>query len=104
MELYLAVPFGTLGLFIAASGVATVARGWMLPMHRRYVRRPRLFGWGQLVLSFAMFWQAAVVLVIGTANRGWWALAGNALIFVSIAMIGLSQRGERRDQEQSTAS
>ncbi|WP_406261553.1 hypothetical protein [Streptomyces nigra] len=53
MKVYLAVLLAPMALLIAASGLAAVTSGWVLPMNRRHVRTPRLYGWGQLVVAFA---------------------------------------------------
>jgi hypothetical protein len=54
VTLYIAVPLVLLALFYAATGVAAVTRGWMLPMNRRRVHAPRVYGWGQLMVAFAL--------------------------------------------------
>ncbi|CAM5437199.1 hypothetical protein [Streptomyces canarius] len=70
MKLYVAVPLVLLALLIAASGVAAVTSGWVLPMNRRHVRAPRTYGWGQLAVAFALCWQLVFGLLTGRRPSG----------------------------------
>lgn len=85
MKLYLAVPLVLLAFLIAASGVAAVTRGWVLPMNRHHVRAPRIYGWGQLVVAFALCWQ----LVFGVMVSDSGARASRTLIGAAILVVGL---------------
>ncbi|MFF4449513.1 hypothetical protein [Streptomyces sp. NPDC001502] len=81
MKLYLVAPLVLVALLIAASGVAAVTRGWVLPVNRRHIRSPRLYGSGQLVTAFALCWQVVFGLVISdSATRLWGALTGGAML------------------------
>ncbi|MGI5138560.1 hypothetical protein [Streptomyces sp. CA-106110] len=74
LYLYLAMSSALVALFIAASGVAAVTRGWVLPVNRSRVRRIRLYGWGQLLIAFALCWHVVFGLVIsGPGIREWGA-------------------------------
>lgn len=104
MGLYRAVPLGLLALLIAASGVAAVARGWVPPMHRGFVRRVRLYGWGQLVFGLGLCLQAVSECVDDA--RGVWHWEGDAtagMVLVGICMVGLSQRRARGVRQDNTA-
>ncbi len=69
-----------MALLFTASGSAAVTRGWVLPMNRRHVRSPRLYGCGQLVAVFALCWQAVFGLMIsGSDVRPWGTLLVGAL-------------------------
>ncbi|MEU6017214.1 hypothetical protein ABZ826_25170 [Streptomyces sp. NPDC047515] len=98
MMLYLAIFDALLALFCAAAGVAAVARGWVVPVNRRPVRRPRVYGWGLLVAAFALCWQPAYLLVLndpdilGPGIRGWGSLPGSALLLTGIILMTLSRR------------
>ncbi|MPY53478.1 hypothetical protein [Streptomyces acidicola] len=99
MKLCLAIPLVLLALLLAASGVAGVTRGWVLPMNRRHVRAPRLYGWGQLVVAFALCWQLVFGLVIsdsGTGPAG--TLIGSVILLAGIVvmMVGRLVGGDRR--------
>ncbi|MFC8981033.1 hypothetical protein ACFU3J_08305 [Streptomyces sp. NPDC057411] len=88
MKLYLAVPLVLMALLIAASGIAAVSRGWVLPMNRRHVRAPQLYGWGQLVVAFALCWQLVFGLVIsdsGTRLTG--TLVGGVILLTGLAVM-----------------
>ncbi|MGW1711410.1 hypothetical protein ACWCP8_39795 [Streptomyces sp. NPDC002206] len=98
MMLYLAVSVVLLALLIAASGVAAVSRGWVLPTNRRPVRRPRLYGWGQLVVALALCWQVFFLLVLNDPDilapdiRGWGTLPGSALFLTGLILMMVSRR------------
>lgn len=99
MKLYLALPLVLLALLAAASGVAAVSRGWVLPMNRRHVRSPHLYGWGQLVVACALCWQVVFGLVIsdsGTRPAG--TLIGAVILLVGLTAIMVSRldRANRR--------
>ncbi|MFJ9683070.1 hypothetical protein ACIRP2_34265 [Streptomyces sp. NPDC101194] len=102
--IYLAVLLVVLALLAAASGVAAVTRGWVLPVNRRPVHRPRVYGWGLLVAAFALCWQTFFLLVLndpdilGPDIRGWGSLPGGALLLTGLFLLTLSRRagGDRR--------
>ncbi|GAA3372982.1 hypothetical protein GCM10020367_31120 [Streptomyces sannanensis] len=99
MKLYLAIPVVLLALVMAASGVATVTRGWVLPTNRRPVLRPRLYGWGQLVVAFALCWQQVFFWVISDIGiRQWGTLSGSALLLTGLIVMMVSHRagGDRQ--------
>ncbi|MFG3552632.1 hypothetical protein [Streptomyces sp. NPDC047725] len=103
MRLYLGISVIALALLIAASGVAAVTRGWVLPANRKPIRRPHLYGWGQLVIAIALGCQAAFGLMAnGLDTRRWGALAGSVLMVTGILVIAVSQRtaghGQRRSE------
>ncbi|MGW6981643.1 hypothetical protein ACWGE1_19730 [Streptomyces sp. NPDC054932] len=88
MKLYLVAPLVLVALVIAASGLAAVTRGWLLPMNRRHIRSPRLYGWGQLVTAFALCWQVVFGLVIhDSGTRQWGTLTGGAILVAGFAVI-----------------
>ncbi|MFD6424585.1 hypothetical protein [Streptomyces sp. NPDC060198] len=101
MKFYVGIPLVLFALAIGASGIAAVARGWVLPVNRRRVRRVRLFGWGQALVSLALLTEGTVLLVLGggsstvPAATAWiW----NLLLMAGLAVMGVSQlsRGGRR--------
>ncbi|CAM5651305.1 hypothetical protein ACIQPS_35260 [Streptomyces sp. NPDC091290] len=99
MKFYLAVPLVLLALFIAASGVAAVAGGWVLPMNRRHVRAPRIYGWGQLMVAFALCWQLVFGLMISDSGvRPSGTLIGAAILLAGliIMMVGQLAGGGRK--------
>ncbi|SEB95437.1 hypothetical protein SAMN05216532_0010 [Streptomyces sp. 2231.1] len=92
MKLYLAIPLVLAALLIAASGTAAVSRGWVLPLNRRHVRSPHVYGWGQLVVAFALCWQLVFALAIsdsGTRPTG--TLIGAVILLVGIAVMMVGQ-------------
>ncbi|GAB3172432.1 hypothetical protein GCM10027162_14910 [Streptomyces incanus] len=93
MRLFLAITVALMALLIAASGVAAVTRGWVLPLNRHLVRRVRLFGWAQLVVAFALCWQVAFGLVISDiGTRQWGTLTGSGLLLTGLLVMAVSQR------------
>ncbi|MFF7967900.1 hypothetical protein ACFZC3_21430 [Streptomyces sp. NPDC007903] len=92
MKLYVAVPLVLLALLIAASGVAAVAGGWVLPVNRRRVRAPRIHGWGQLVVAFALCWQLVFGLMIGDSEvRPSGTLIGATILLGGVIVMMVSQ-------------
>ncbi|WP_371619893.1 hypothetical protein [Streptomyces sp. NBC_00454] len=92
MKPYLAVPLVLIALLIAVSGVAAVARGWVLPMNRRHVHSPRVYGWGQLVAALALCWQVLFGLVISdSGTRHWGTLTGGAILVVGLMVMMVGQ-------------
>ncbi|WP_405680333.1 hypothetical protein [Streptomyces sp. NBC_01238] len=103
MKLYVAVPVVLLALLIAASGVAGITRGWVLPTNRRPVHRPRLFGWGQLVGAFALCWQQVFFWVLSDPDiRQWGTLAGSVLLLTGLIVMAVSRRTRGRRQGSGT--
>ncbi|MEV0489010.1 hypothetical protein [Streptomyces atratus] len=99
MKLYIAIPAVLVALLVAASGVAAVTRGWVLPTNRRPVRRPRLYGWGQLVAASALCWQMVFFWGIsGIGIRQWGTLSGSALLLTGLILMMMSRRtgGDRQ--------
>ena len=93
MKLYLAIPLVLLALLIAAAGVAAVTRGWVLPTNRLPVRRPRLYGWGLLVVAFALCCQVVFLLVPSDPDiRQWGSLTGSVLLLTGLIVMMVSQR------------
>ncbi|MDG9720684.1 hypothetical protein [Streptomyces sp. DH24] len=93
MRLYLGVPVILLALLIAASGMAAVTRGWVLPTNRKPIRRPQLYGWGQLVMAIALCCQAVFGLMTSDLDtRQWGTLTGSVLMVTGILVIAVSQR------------
>ncbi|MGW3495942.1 hypothetical protein [Streptomyces sp. NPDC001020] len=104
MRLYLAIPSVLVGVSIAALGVAALTRGWVLPLNRRSVRFIRLYGWGQLVTSFALCWQVVFGLVISNPGiRPLGTLFGSGLLLTGIIMMAVSQCVGRNRQGSGTA-
>ncbi|MEW1719539.1 hypothetical protein [Streptomyces sp. NPDC093109] len=98
MKLYLLIPVALVALLIAASGIAAVSRGWILPVNRRTVHRPRLHGWGQLTIAVALCWQAGFFLAGDIDVRQFGTLSGSALLLAGIIVMTLSHRpgGDQR--------
>ncbi|MFI1830824.1 hypothetical protein ACH41E_30950 [Streptomyces sp. NPDC020412] len=89
MSPYLVLPFVALAIFFAASGIAGIARGWVLPRNRRHVRNPRLYGWGQLALACALCWQSAFGLLVDDSDVRLFGTLTGALLLVAALMVML---------------
>ncbi|MFG3552564.1 hypothetical protein [Streptomyces sp. NPDC047725] len=102
MRLYLGILVVVLASLIAASGVAAMTRGWVLPTNRKPVRRPQLYGWGQLAVAIALCCQAVFGLMVNDLyTRLWGTLTGSILMVTGILVIGVSQRTAGRQQSSS---
>ncbi|MEU3449445.1 hypothetical protein AB0H29_19860 [Streptomyces thermolilacinus] len=97
MRVYLGMAVVALALLIAASGVAAITRGWVLPVNRETVRRPRLYGWAQLVVAAALCCQVVFGLMADdVVVRQWGTMAGSALLVAGVVLIALNQRAAGR--------
>ncbi|MGY0070452.1 hypothetical protein ACWZEH_27465 [Streptomyces sp. QTS137] len=102
MRLYLGIPVILLALLIAASGVAAIARGWVLPTNRKPVRRPKFYGWGQLVVALALCCQAVFGLMSNNLDtRQWGTLTGGVLLVTGLLVTAVSQRTTGHQQGTS---
>lgn len=100
MKLYVAIPVVLVAPLFAASGAAAVARGRVLPTNRRPVHRPRLYGWAQLTVAFALCWQLVFLLALDDiGTRQWGTLAGSVLLLAGLVAMAVSHRTVRRDAE-----
>ncbi|MBL3665146.1 hypothetical protein JL475_03755 [Streptomyces sp. M2CJ-2] len=109
MELYLDIPFVLAVLavlvasLIAASGVAAVTRGWVLPVNRPRVHRVRLYGWGQLGVAFGLCCQVLFGLMISNPGiRSLVTLTGSGLLLSGIIVMMVSQRPGANRQGSGT--
>ncbi|TWG04474.1 hypothetical protein FHX80_112926 [Streptomyces brevispora] len=93
MKLYVAIPVVLLAFLIAASGIAAITRGWVLPTNRRTVHHPRLYGWGQLLAACALCSQQVFFWVPNApGTRQWGSLSGSALLLTGLIVMMLSYR------------
>ncbi|MEU0373610.1 hypothetical protein ABZ070_25745 [Streptomyces sp. NPDC006283] len=96
MNLIVGVLVGVLAALVAVSGIAAVRSGWMLPTQRKYIVRPRLFGYAQLVIAAVLVMQiAGAVLVSGAEAQGYVRYAGMALMLAVPGLVWASQRPDR---------
>ncbi|MFB7110482.1 hypothetical protein [Streptomyces sp. NPDC056291] len=103
MDLYLAIPLVLVALLAAASGIAAVTRGWVLPWNRHRVRRVRLYGWGQLMVAVAVGRQAVFWWVISDPIvRSWAVLPGSGLLVAGLLVMAVSQRAGGNRQGSGT--
>jgi hypothetical protein len=103
VKIYLAVPVVLLASLFVASGVAAIRRGWVLPMNRRHVRLPRPYGWGQLVVAFALCWQLVFGLAVDTFGiRQWGTLTGSGMLLIGLVLMMRGQRGTGGRKDGST--
>ena len=93
--LYFAVPIGVMALLLAASGVATLSRGWLLPWQRRHIVRPRLFGWAQLLIAAALGVQLVGLLVVDSAYRSAVTMPGVVGLLFALVLSTRAQRPPR---------
>ncbi|MFJ2301491.1 hypothetical protein [Streptomyces sp. NPDC087787] len=108
MRLYVVIPCVLVALLFAASGVAGITRGWVLPVNRHRVRRVRLYGWGQLVAAVALCRQMLFSTVLSDPDtldphiREWGFLSGGALLLTGLILMGVSQRARGARQGTGT--
>ncbi|WP_432077194.1 hypothetical protein [Streptomyces wuyuanensis] len=65
----------------------------MLTTNRKHIRRPQVYGWGQLVIAIALCCQALFGLMTDDLDtRQWGTLTGSVLMVIGIIVIAVSQR------------
>ncbi|MEK0099272.1 hypothetical protein WDA79_12385 [Streptomyces sp. A475] len=81
-----------MGLLVVALGIVTLRTGWILPMARRHVTRPRLHGLGALLAGASVVLQGLFYFRL-LPSVSWEArfFSGNALLFAGLVLIALSQ-------------
>ncbi|MFD8211257.1 hypothetical protein ACFV2S_33240 [Streptomyces sp. NPDC059695] len=92
MSWNLAIPSAVLAALLVAGGVAALRTGWVMPWQRRWVHRPRLFGWAMVTVAGSAAFQASTALI---APRGIGAVAQGAalgLLLAGMILLTLSQR------------
>ncbi|MER6151723.1 hypothetical protein ACWGPD_24560 [Streptomyces hirsutus] len=104
MLLYITILSVVVALLMAASGVAAITRGWVLPVNRRPVHRVRLYGWGQLVAAFSLCWQVVFWVVISDiGTRQWGTLTGSGLLLAGLIAMMVSHRPGGNRQGSGTS-
>lgn len=98
LGLYVSVPIGAVALFLAACGVVALGRGRLLPWQRRYIVRPRLFGWAQLLVAAALGVQLVGLLAIGSAYRPAVVMPGVVGLLFGLVLITRAQHPPRARQ------
>ncbi|MGZ9934877.1 hypothetical protein ACXNSR_33950 [Streptomyces sp. NC-S4] len=96
--LYVAVPIGVVALLLAASGVAALSRGWLLPWQRRHIVRLRLFGWAQLLIAAALGSQVIGLLAVDPVYRSVATMPGVVAVLLGLVLITRAQRPPRTRQ------
>ena len=92
MKIILTVPMVLLAGLFAASGVAAITRAWVLPWNRRHVRDFRVYGWGQLMVTFALACQAVCGLLIDDIDiRQVGTLSGSVLLVTGLFVMMAGQ-------------
>lgn len=95
LGLYVSVPIGVVALLLAASGAAVLGRGWLLPWQRRYIVRPRLFGWAQLLVAAALGVQLVGLLAVDSAYRSAVNMPGVVGLLFGLVLITRAQHPPR---------
>ncbi|MFK0252599.1 hypothetical protein [Streptomyces sp. NPDC090445] len=88
---YLALPIAAIALLLAASGTATLSRGWILPWQRRHIVRLRLFGWAQLLIAAGLGAQLVGLLAVDAAYRPVITMPGVVVLLFSLALATRAQ-------------
>ncbi|MFE2283195.1 hypothetical protein ACFXDJ_03335 [Streptomyces sp. NPDC059443] len=96
--LYISVLIGAVALLLAASGVAVLTRGWMLPWQRRHIVRPRLFGWAQLLVAVALGVQLVGLLTVDSHYRFAVAMPGVVGLLLGLVLSTRAQHPPRTRQ------
>ncbi|MFI1162601.1 hypothetical protein ACH4UM_03090 [Streptomyces sp. NPDC020801] len=90
MHTFLEVAGAVVVTMLAVSGIATVTTGWVMPIGRHRVLRPRLWGYGTLVCAAG----AGVFLFLGPLANAYGPLPWAGWI-AFMAGLGLQWMGQR---------
>ncbi|MBB1247034.1 hypothetical protein GL263_26315 [Streptomyces durbertensis] len=102
MNPYLSILLFLVASLYAASGIAGITRGWVLPGNRGRVHHPRRYGWGQLVCAAAL----GALLVfrefpVDNQIRYDGSLAASVLLLAGLlVMASCTRRGNRAQAER----
>ncbi|MET7618141.1 hypothetical protein [Streptomyces sp. NPDC005408] len=95
MSGYILVPSVVVGALIAASGIAAIRTGWLPTWQRRHIQRPRLWGYGQLIMAAYLGLQVTFGVLAGPDARSVGVGAGVVLVFIAAGLMWASQRPPR---------
>ncbi|WP_328666087.1 hypothetical protein OG905_03370 [Streptomyces sp. NBC_00322] len=93
MNGYLLVPSVVVGTLIAASGIAAIRTGWLPKWQRRYIQRPRLWGYGQLLMAAYLGLQVTFGVLAEPDAR--FVGSGVVLVFIAAGLLWAAQRPPR---------
>ncbi|MER6441407.1 hypothetical protein ABT275_34265 [Streptomyces sp. NPDC001185] len=99
MSIYLGAFFALGGLVVAVGGIAAIAYGWVLPSIRAKVVRPRLYGWGVLVLAVGLFLMGAALVASTDVVESSVRTVAVGLVLVSSKVVRTSGRPAGVDQQ-----
>nr|WP_246619873.1 hypothetical protein [Streptomyces corallincola] len=91
--LYVKVLLAVVVLLLAASGIAALTRGWVLPRNRHLIRSTRLYGAGQLLMAGAIGCQLYFGAFRGDST---WTLVGALLLLIAFGVLLRAQSGTDR--------
>ncbi|WP_406840007.1 hypothetical protein ACICHK_34710 [Streptomyces sp. AHU1] len=104
MLVYFAIPVALAALVTAGGGIAALTRGWVLPRVRPVIERPRVYGWGVLLLALGMCLLAVSMMVFTdmmlTAGR----TIAVAIMFVGSQVVLKSRRPRVADPQVLSGS
>ncbi|GHB08209.1 hypothetical protein ACIQRS_29655 [Streptomyces termitum] len=92
-----------MGLLVITLGVAALRTGWVLPVSRRHVTRPRLYGAGALVLGASLLLPglSALRLLPGVSEETR-LLGGTGLLLAGLLLLLVSQLSPLHRDRRST--
>ncbi|MFD5794151.1 hypothetical protein ACFWIO_11540 [Streptomyces diastatochromogenes] len=100
MHMFLVVAGAAAAALLVASGVAAITTGWVMPIGRHRILRPRLWGYGCLVCAVG----SSLFLFMGPLARAYGLLALTGW-FVFMAGLGLQWLAQRPGRDATkTAS
>ncbi|MEU9136180.1 hypothetical protein AB0D33_09475 [Streptomyces sp. NPDC048404] len=98
--LFLACLTALVGLVALAGvslGVAAITCGWVLPKIRPVVERPRVYGWGALLMALGVFLMGGVIELFTDPIPGLVPPAGLGPLFLGSMVVRASRRPEVAD-------
>ncbi|MFE2299689.1 hypothetical protein ACFXAW_15980 [Streptomyces sp. NPDC059445] len=84
-----------------ALGVAAITFGWVLPRIRPRVERPRLYGWGALLMALSMVLTGRLIELFTDPIPGLGPATGSGPLFLGAVVIRSSRRPEIADPQEA---
>lgn len=95
MVWYLLAPGALVSVLVAVGGVAAIRTGWVPPWLRRKTCRPRLWGYGALLMSVFLAAQVVSGAVAGPYSQLLVVSGGLVVLLTAMGLMLASQRPGR---------
>ncbi|MEU8764460.1 hypothetical protein [Streptomyces sp. NPDC048659] len=95
MGTFIGVVIVALGIAMLTGGIAAIRTGWLFPFQYRWVRRPAVQGWAQVLMGTAFLVQGGTLLLAGEDVRQAGSLVGMGVLIAGLALSTVAQMWKR---------